>query len=55
MFDVIFDTGSSLTFITSAHCHDRGCKRANRYSSAESDTHESMDAEVKLLFFLGGV
>ena len=52
VFDVIFDTGSSLTFITSSHCKDVGCKNANQYNSKESDTHADLNAVViKSIFF----
>ena len=46
VFEVIFDTGSSLTFITSAHCQARGCKNANQYNSKESDTHQDLESDV---------
>lgn len=40
LFNIIFDTGSSLTFINSVNCDDNGCSRGTQYDSNDSDTHE---------------
>jgi hypothetical protein len=52
-FNVIFDTGSALTCITSKLCHDIGCRRSNQYDRHRSTTFGEIGKEVEITFGSG--
>lgn len=47
-FEFIFDTGSTLIFVNSIYCADKGCLKGNKYDSDKSLNHEDLlqDSEV---------
>lgn len=52
-FNVIFDTGSALTCITSKLCHDIGCTRSKQYDRKKSSTFGEIGKEVEITFGSG--
>lgn len=52
-FNVIFDTGSALTCITSKLCHDIGCRRSNQYDRHRSKTFDEIGRSVEITFGSG--
>lgn len=53
VFNVIFDTGSALTCITSKLCHDIGCTRSKQYDRKKSATFGEIGKEVEITFGSG--
>lgn len=54
-FTVIFDTGSSNTWIPSKKCHSLACYLHNRYDSSESETYEHDSREFAIRYGSGAV
>jgi len=54
-FTVIFDTGSSNTWVPSKKCHSLACYLHNRYDSSESETHESDTRDFAIRYGSGAV
>jgi len=54
-FDVIFDTGSSNLWITSAACNSEACRLHRRFDSVKSDTYKPMDVDMDVQFGTGKV
>jgi hypothetical protein len=53
VFDVIFDTGSTLIFINSVFCDDIGCNKGEMYDSDESETHIDLLYDHQVTFGSG--
>ena len=54
-FTVIFDTGSSNTWIPSKKCHSLACYLHNRYDSSESETFERDPRKFAIRYGSGAV
>ena len=54
-FTVIFDTGSSNTWVPSKKCHSLACYLHNRYDSSESETYEKDSREFAIRYGSGAV
>lgn len=54
-FTVIFDTGSSNTWVPSKKCHSLACYLHNRYDSSESETFEKDSREFAIRYGSGAV
>lgn len=54
-FTVIFDTGSSNTWVPSKKCHSLACYLHNRYDSSESETYERDSREFAIRYGSGAV
>lgn len=54
-FTVIFDTGSSNTWVPSKKCHSLACYLHNRFDSSESETHESDSRDFVIRYGSGAV
>lgn len=54
-FTVIFDTGSSNTWIPSKKCTSLACYLHNRYDSSESETFESDERDFAIRYGSGAV
>jgi hypothetical protein len=54
-FTVIFDTGSSNTWIPSKKCTSLACYLHNRYDSSESETYESDERDFAIRYGSGAV
>lgn len=54
-FTVIFDTGSSNTWIPSKKCHSLACYLHSRYDSSESETYKKDSREFAIRYGSGAV
>lgn len=54
-FTVIFDTGSSNTWVPSKKCHSLACYLHNRYDSSDSETFERDPREFAIRYGSGAV
>ena len=54
-FHVIFDTGSSNLFITSAECQSSSCQMHRRYDHSRSSTFQPLGEEMSVTFGTGSV
>lgn len=54
-FTVIFDTGSSNTWVPSKKCHSLACYLHNRYDSSDSETYEKDSREFAIRYGSGAV
>lgn len=54
-FTVIFDTGSSNTWVPSKKCHSLACYLHNRYDSSDSETFEKDTREFAIRYGSGSV
>jgi cathepsin D len=54
-FTVIFDTGSSNTWVPSKKCHSLACYLHNRYDSSESETYEHDSRKFAIRYGSGAV
>lgn len=54
-FSVIFDTGSSNTWVPSKKCHSLACYLHNRYDSSESETYEQDSRAFAIRYGSGAV
>lgn len=54
-FTVIFDTGSSNTWVPSKNCHSLACYLHNRYDSSDSETYVHDSREFAIRYGSGAV
>uniref|UniRef100_A0A224XJX3 Putative phytepsin n=1 Tax=Panstrongylus lignarius TaxID=156445 RepID=A0A224XJX3_9HEMI len=54
-FRVIFDTGSTVLWVTSKKCHSDTCKKHNRFDSAKSSTFKPIGTTVIIEYGTGNI